>query len=80
MPTTIETQLVDFLQQQIGISAASIRLALAQSQATHLLPIVLWQENLLSLEQLEQVFDWWSTAARSTTTNDLEKPTTARIS
>ncbi|WP_410500750.1 DUF2949 domain-containing protein [Chroococcidiopsis sp. SAG 2025] len=45
-----------------------------------MLPIVLWQENLLSLEQLEQVFDWWSTAARSTTTNDLEKPTTARIS
>ncbi|URD53503.1 DUF2949 domain-containing protein [Chroococcidiopsis sp. CCNUC1] len=40
----------------------------------------MWQENLLSLEQLEQVFDWWSTAARSTTTNALEKPTTARIS
>ncbi|PSB49474.1 hypothetical protein C7B80_01655 [Cyanosarcina cf. burmensis CCALA 770] len=59
-------------------------MARVQAQATHLLPIVLpivlWQENLLSLEQLEQVFDWWSTAARSTTTNDLEKPTTVRIS
>jgi hypothetical protein len=73
MSPTIEAQLIEFLQQQIRIWAPS-------TQATHLLPIVLWQENLLSLEQLEQVFDWWSTAARSTTTNDLEKPTTVRIS
>lgn len=74
MPTMMEARLVDFLQQQMGISAASTRLALAQSQAAHLLPIVLWQENLLSLEQLEQVFDWWDIAARSTTTY-LEQPT-----
>ncbi|MBD2305669.1 DUF2949 domain-containing protein [Chroococcidiopsis sp. FACHB-1243] len=45
-----------------------------------MLPIVLWQENLLSLEQLEQVFDWWSTAAEIQLRIQSEKPTIARIS
>jgi Protein of unknown function (DUF2949) len=69
MSTTIEVLSIDFLQHKIGIWAASIGVAWVQAQTTHLLPIVLWRENLLSLEQ---VFDRWETAARSTT-NRIEK-------
>ncbi len=52
-------QLIEFLQTDLAIPADSI--ALATRQATEvpgMLPIVLWKYGLVSLYQLEQIFDW----------------------
>jgi hypothetical protein len=38
-------------------------MALRQGDRTpHLLPMVLWQYGLVTLEQLDQIFDWLETA------------------
>ncbi|MBE9169025.1 DUF2949 domain-containing protein [Pleurocapsales cyanobacterium LEGE 06147] len=52
--------LISFLRKSLGISEDSLTIALRQSQQLpHLLPMSLWQYGLISLEQLEQIFDWW---------------------
>lgn len=50
--------LIDFLQKNLAISSTEIALAQRQGEEQNLLPIILWQYGLLTLEQLEQVFDW----------------------
>jgi hypothetical protein len=52
-------QLIEFLQTELAIPAESISLALRQTTETpNLLPMVLWQYGLVTLRQLEQIFDW----------------------
>lgn len=50
--------LIEFLQKNLAISSTEIALAQRQGEEQNLLPIILWQYGLLTLEQLEQVFDW----------------------
>lgn len=52
------TRLISFLQSELAIPDAWIALAQRQGENSNLLPIILWQYGLLTLEQLEQVFDW----------------------
>lgn len=53
------SQLILFLQEELDISAKSIALALRHSQQNPgPLPMILWQYGLVSIEQLEQIFDW----------------------
>ncbi len=53
------SQLLSFLQEQLAISAPSIAIALRYHDQNHgPLPMILWQYGLISLEQLEQIFDW----------------------
>ena len=48
-----------FLQRRIGLSTNALNLGLRQAELEQApLPIVLWSFGLLSLEQLQQVFDW----------------------
>lgn len=62
MKSTIQTRLISFLQEELAIPAASIALALKQGeQDPSLLPMILWQYGLVTLEQLDRVFDWWYT-------------------
>lgn len=52
-------QLIDFLQEHLAISATAINLVLRHyEQDPGPLPMILWQYGLVSLEQLEQIFDW----------------------
>lgn len=51
--------LTNFLQEELAVSSAGIALAQRRCEDQHLLPMVLWQYGLLTLEQLEQVFDWF---------------------
>ena len=52
-------QLIEFLQTELAIPAESIALALRQTtEVPSTLPIVLWKYGLVSLNQLEQIFDW----------------------
>ena len=52
-------ELIDFLQQRLGLSGSALTLGLRQAELEQApLPIVLWSFGLLSLDQLQQVFDW----------------------
>jgi hypothetical protein len=56
-------QLIQFLQTELAIPAHAIALGLRYSeQMPNLLPMVLWQYGLITLEQLDKVFDWMETA------------------
>jgi hypothetical protein len=53
------TQLITFLQEELDLSSNSIDIALRHSeQDPGPLPMILWQYGLVSLEELEQIFDW----------------------
>lgn len=59
----MQTKLVSFLQDELAIPAASIALAVRHSeQYPNLIPMILWQYGLVSLNQLDRIFDWMETA------------------
>jgi hypothetical protein len=52
-----------FLQEDLAISAASLAMALRhREQDPGPLPMILWQYGLVTLEQLDQIYDWLETA------------------
>lgn len=54
--------LIEFLHTELAVPADSIAMALRHSQeATHLLPMVLWQYGLVDTQQLELIFQWQAT-------------------
>ncbi|MBD2683616.1 MULTISPECIES: DUF2949 domain-containing protein [Nostoc] len=53
------TKLINFLLEELAIPATAISLALRHVEQTpSLLPMVLWQYGLVTLTQLNQIFDW----------------------
>jgi hypothetical protein len=71
MELSLPIRLFRFLQDEVGLPAAEIataerlleRLKPQQPEsAPNLVPIVLWQYGLLSLDQLNRVFEWLETA------------------
>ncbi len=61
--TTNQARLIHFLQEELAVPAAAISLALRQSESeASRLPIVLWQYGLITIQQLNQVFDWMESA------------------
>ena len=51
--------LLQFLQRRLGLSPSALQLGQRQAELEQApLPIVLWSFGLLSLQQLEDVFDW----------------------
>lgn len=63
-----QQKLVHFLQTELAIPAEAIAIALRQTEPGHteptpnLLPMVLWQYGLITLEQLDRIFEWMETA------------------
>jgi len=58
-----KTQLINFLQQELAIPANSIAVALRHpEQSSTLLPMILWQYGLVSINQLDRIYDWLETA------------------
>lgn len=56
---SVQHELIQFLQDDLALPDPSITLALQHSeQATNLLPMVLWQYGLITIAQLERIFDW----------------------
>ena len=53
--------IVSFLRSHLALSDEAIALATKTARAPHLLPMSLWQYGLLTIEELEQVFDWMET-------------------
>jgi hypothetical protein len=63
LATGREASLIRFLQNDLAVSQESINLALRYSeQERGPLPMVLWQYGLITLEQLEQIYDWLEAA------------------
>ena len=57
--STSDGKLINFLQEQLALSPLVIAMALRLGeQNPGPLPMILWQYGLISLEQLEQIFDW----------------------
>ena len=51
--------LLQFLQRRLGLSPSALELGQRQAELEQApLPIVLWSFGVLSLQQLEDVFDW----------------------
>jgi len=63
MKSTRLKRLIRFLRDELAIPSASIDLAVRhQPDAPNLLPMILWQYGLVTLEQLDRIFDWLETA------------------
>ncbi len=59
MNTQRRQAFVEFLQRDLSLPRSSIQLALRQGQPQRdPLPMVLWQYGLVTLAQLDQIFDW----------------------
>jgi hypothetical protein len=57
------SRFIRFLQEDLSISTASIAIALRhREQDPGPLPMILWQYGLVTLEQLDRIFDWLETA------------------
>jgi hypothetical protein len=55
---------IQFLKQDLGLSETDLALATSQqNRGVTELPIVLWNHGLISLDQLEQIFDWMAETA-----------------
>ncbi len=56
--------LLHLLQGRLGLSPSALELGQRQAELEQApLPIVLWSFGLLSLQQLEEVFDWQNNQA-----------------
>lgn len=63
MTISNSAHLIQFLQEELSISSSSIQVALKHSeQDPGPLPMILWQYGLVTLEQLEQIYDWMEAA------------------
>ena len=62
----LHSRLTKFLLEELAIPTAAIDLAVRHREQTpFLLPMILWQYGLVSLEQLDRIFDWLETAGVS---------------
>ena len=55
--------LIQFLKEELAISERAIAIAQRHQEFTpSLLPMILWQYGLVTLEDLDRIFDWMETA------------------
>ncbi|PSB46799.1 DUF2949 domain-containing protein [Chamaesiphon polymorphus] len=58
LPTHL-AKLIQFLQEDLAISASSMSVALKHvEQNPGPLPMILWQYGLVTIEQLDRIYDW----------------------
>ncbi|MBW4508367.1 MAG: DUF2949 domain-containing protein [Scytonematopsis contorta HA4267-MV1] len=54
-----DTNLIDFLHNELKLKNEDIAVVLRHRELDNApLPMLLWQYGLVSIEQLEQIFDW----------------------
>jgi hypothetical protein len=60
MSTQDIPQVIRFLRQDLSLPDESVQLALKKSQSDYgSLPIVVWQYGLVTLAQLDRLYDWF---------------------
>lgn len=53
------SKFIQFLKEELALPTSAIDFAVKHSQPEHApLPMVLWQYGLVTLSQLDQIFDW----------------------
>ncbi|MFB2924156.1 MULTISPECIES: DUF2949 domain-containing protein [Aerosakkonema] len=53
------SQFIRFLEEELAISSASISIALKHREHDPgPLPMILWQYGLVTLEELDRIYDW----------------------
>jgi dTDP-4-dehydrorhamnose 3,5-epimerase-like enzyme len=62
MNRNLINQLVNFVQQEFGVSRAEVITALHHSEAASQFPLILWQYGFITLQQLDRLFDWLASA------------------
>lgn len=67
MQPTPQQKLIDFLEKDLAIPTNAIAIGLRHQEAAtplpdNLLPMVLWQYGLITIDQLDQVFEWLETS------------------
>ncbi|MGJ3249519.1 MAG: DUF2949 domain-containing protein [Elainellaceae cyanobacterium] len=55
---TGQHRLVRFLEDELAIPSTSVAIGLRHQEHPSLLPMVLWQYGLITLDQLDRIFDW----------------------
>ncbi|MBF1999565.1 MAG: DUF2949 domain-containing protein [Synechococcales cyanobacterium C42_A2020_086] len=68
MQAPLQQRLIHYLQTELAIPDSAIDIGLRQQDDSStlppsLLPVVLWQYGLITIEQLDQTFDWLESAA-----------------
>ncbi|MEP0919380.1 DUF2949 domain-containing protein [Leptolyngbya sp. DQ-M1] len=59
METKKRSELIRFLREELALPISTIDFAVKHSQPELApLPMVLWQYGLVTLNQLDQIFDW----------------------
>lgn len=59
MAPTNYSRFIRFLQEELSISGASLSIAFRhRKQDPGPLPMILWQYGLVTLEQLDRIYDW----------------------
>ncbi|MBL1208975.1 DUF2949 domain-containing protein [Geminocystis sp. GBBB08] len=62
MPTMTYNRFIKFLQEEINLPKDSIAIAQRSvDQNLGLMPMVLWQYGLITIEQLDRIYDWLET-------------------
>ncbi|MBE9032311.1 DUF2949 domain-containing protein [filamentous cyanobacterium LEGE 11480] len=57
------SKFIQFLTDELAVSMSSIDFAVRHREnSCDPLPMILWQYGLISLEQLDRIFDWLETA------------------
>ncbi len=63
MSASTYAKMIRFLQDDLAVSASSIAIALRHvEQDPGPLPMILWQYGLITIEQLDKIYDWLETA------------------
>jgi hypothetical protein len=63
MAFTHSNKLIRFLQEDLAISASAVAMALKKiEQNPGPLPMILWQYGLVTIDQLDRIYDWMETA------------------
>lgn len=63
MPPTTYLRLLHFLQEELFLSKASIAIAQRSSEPDQgFLPLVLWKYGLITLAELDKIYDWLENA------------------
>ncbi len=63
MPSITYTRFLNFLKEELDLPSDCIAIAQRSSeQNPSLIPMVLWQYGLVSIEQLDRIYDWLETS------------------
>ncbi|NJL11467.1 MAG: DUF2949 domain-containing protein [Calothrix sp. SM1_7_51] len=68
-----DTKFINFLHNELELKSEDIAVALRHRESKNgPLPMLLWQYGLVSIEQLERIFDWLETQSEQVLQTNLE--------